>query len=222
MSSKLDKLKLLYKHLADLGYKEEASEISNFTKEEPMTIGFLDGGLNIGSFLESGDDEIDPYYINEVLSIAKIKGFDGDCAEAAIAIRDTLFPDDAKIIAAVNKWKFKTLGEMEGHVAVEWNGRYWDAEGEKSIEQIESWGQIDEAFLPEEYPDYDFISKDNIKRLANNVEILYPTDEKLINNFGGCNLIEIKKKLRDAEVMVEKIREEKIKAFHRRSRNNPA
>jgi ligand-binding sensor protein len=48
------------------------------------------------------------------------------------------------------------------------------------------------------------------------VEILYPTDEELINNFGGCNLIDIKKKLRDAEVMVEKIREEKIKAFHRR------
>ena len=217
MSPKLGKLKVLQKHLIELGHNKEASKIPNFIMEDPMTIGFSHGGLNIGSFVESGDDEIDPDYINKVLSIAKIKGFSGNCAEAAIAIRDILFAESgAKIIAAVNKWKFKEFGEMEGHVAVEWGERYWDAEGEKPIEQIESWGQIDEASLPEEYPDYDFISKDNIERLANNVEILYPTDEELINNFGGCNLIDIKKKLRDAEVMVEKIREEKIKAFHRR------
>jgi hypothetical protein len=209
MSSKLDKLKLLYKHLANLGHKKEASKIPNFIMEDPMTIGFSHGGLNIGSFVESGDDEIDPDYINEVLSIAKIKGFGGDCAEAAIAIRDILFAESgAKIIAAVNKWKFKEFGEMEGHVAVEWGERYWDAEGEKPIERIESWGMLDETSLPEEYPNYDF-TNDNLKLIPYEVEILYPTDDELIENFGGCNLDSLKRRLRDSEKILEKRREKK-------------
>ena len=38
MSSKLDKLKLLYEHLADLGYKEEASKILEEAKSEKIRI----------------------------------------------------------------------------------------------------------------------------------------------------------------------------------------
>lgn len=209
MSPKLGKLKVLQRHLMELGHNKEASKIPNFIMEDPMTLGFSHGGLNIGSFVESGDDEIDPDYINEVLSIAKIKGFGGDCAEAAIAIRDILFSESgAKIIAAVNKWKFKEFGEMEGHVAVEWNERYWDAEGEKPFERIESWGMLDEASLPEEYPNYDF-TDDNLKIIPYEVEILYPTDEELIKNFGGCNLDSFKRALRDAEKILEKRRERK-------------
>jgi hypothetical protein len=84
---------------------------------------------------------------------------------------------------------------MVGHVAVEYGDMYWDAEGQKNWEDIESWGMLDE-----EDPDYDFGDdpEEKINR-AYEVEKIYPTREDLLESFGGCNLGEKKKILSDVK-----------------------
>lgn len=131
---------------------------------------------------------------------AKFRGFGGECAEVAIAINDVLFNDEGILVAAVNKWLWENEGRMVGHVAVEWNGAYWDAEGKKEWENIESWGMLD----PED-PDYDFGTEDSELKVerANDVERVAPSKEELVEYFGGCNLSSLIERLEKADRAVE-------------------
>lgn len=132
---------------------------------------------------------------------AKLRGFGGECAEVAIAINDVLFNDEGILVAAVNKWLWENEGRMVGHVAVEWNRSYWDAEGKKEWENIESWGMLD----PED-PDYDFGTEDSELKVerANEVERVAPSKEELVEYFGGCNLSDLIRKLETIDSNLEK------------------
>jgi len=132
-----------------------------------------------------------------VLEKAGLYGFGGKCAEAAIAINDVLFNEEGRLVAAVNRWLWEKEGRMVGHVAVEWNGAYWDAEGKKEWENIESWGMLDERD-----EDYDF--GDNPEQNATDVEKLYPPKEELLEYFGGCDLSSL---VRALEVADKKVRD---------------
>lgn len=123
---------------------------------------------------------------------AKLRGFGGECAEAAIAINDVLFNDEGILVAAVNKWLWENEGRMVGHVAVEWNGAYWDAEGKKEWEDIESWGMLDES-------DEDYNFGNNPEQNANEVEKIYPSKEELLKYFGGCDLSSLVRALEVAD-----------------------
>jgi len=71
------------------------------------------------------------------------EGFGGACGAAAVAIRRALFPE-GRLVAAVNKAFYEDAGIMIGHVAVEVDGVYYDADGKpKEWEEIESWGMLD-------------------------------------------------------------------------------
>jgi hypothetical protein len=131
---------------------------------------------------------LNTHQISLILKKANMYGFGGECAETAIAINDVLFNGKGKIVAAVNKWLWENEERIVGHVAVEWNGTYWDSEGEKEWEDIESWGMLD----PDD-EDYDF--GDDKEQNAYEVEKIYPDKEELIDLFGGCNLPEKKKLL---------------------------
>jgi hypothetical protein len=132
-------------------------------------------------------------------------GFGGECAETAIAINDVLFGDEGVLVAAANKWLWENEGRMVGHVAVEWSGAYWDAEGKKEWEEIEHWGMLD----PED-PDYDFGTEDSELKAerANEVERVAPSNAELIEYFGGCNLPDLIKKLEiiDNDIAKDKTR----------------
>ena len=187
----------LYSALNRLGFYKEAADlkelIPDMIKEDPLTTAFAFGNLNIGSFVESGDDiEVDFDQVDKILKRAELEGFGGMCAEAAIAMNEVIFGGKGKLVAAVNK-KLWEEGRFLGHVAVEWEGSYWDADGEKTWDEIESWGMVDEND-----EDYSFENKDDLY----NVERIYPTEEELYDMFGGCNLEDLKRALYEAKAEV--------------------
>jgi hypothetical protein len=193
----------LYSALKRFGFHKEASDlkdlIPNSVSADPLATAFAFGDLNIGAFVESGDEsDLDIDHINSVLSRAKMHGFSGECAEAAVAINEVLFNREGTIVAAVNKWLYENEERFVGHVAVEWNGRYWDAEGEKDWEEIESWGMADEL-------DYDFEKPEQ----AYEVEKIYPSKDELLEMFGGCNLKNMIKKLELADIEIYNEKETK-------------
>ncbi len=128
----------------------------------------------------------------QILEKAKIEGFSGVCAEAAVAINNVLFDGEGTLVAAVNKYLWEKDGRMIGHVAVyyEPDGSYWDTEGEKDWEEIESWGMLD----PED-PDYEFPNEE----AAYEVIRLEPSEDELLVQFGGCSYPEKVRKLRRAK-----------------------
>jgi len=66
------------------------------------------------------------------------------------------------------------------------DGSYWDAEGEKDWEDIESWGMLD----PED-SDYEFPNEE----AAYEVIRLEPSEDELFAQFGGCSYPEKVRKL---------------------------
>lgn len=73
-----------------------------------------------------------------------LHGFSGDCPEAAILINQKVFQNKGKLIGAFNKAMLEYGQHPLGHVAVLYNGNYWDADAKpKSIDEIESWGMLD-------------------------------------------------------------------------------
>lgn len=191
MSKTKNYLHDLSQQLKNLGHEEAASDVSTLSFD-PLDLGFASGKLNLESFSESGDEsEIDPEHVKKVLERASLYGFGGECAEAAIAINDVLFNEEGRIVAAINKWLWKKEGKIIGHVAVEWNGSYWDSEGEKDWGGIESWGMLDESDL-----DYEF---EGDKEAPYLVEKIYPSKKELVEMFGGCNLGSMIKKLERAD-----------------------
>jgi hypothetical protein len=186
----------LSKELKNLGHEGAASDISSLSSSlsfEPMDLAFAAGKLNLGAFSESGDEsEIDIDHVQKVLARAKIYGFGGECAEAAIAINDVLFNEEGRLVAAINKWLWDKEKRIVGHVAVQVGDDYWDSNGKKSWEEIESWGMLDEND-----PDYNL--GDSPEENAFAVEKIYPSSDDLIEMFGGCNLSAFVRVLEDAD-----------------------
>ena len=142
----------------------------------------------------------------KILELASLEGFSGACAEAAIAINNVLFDGEGTLVAAVNKHLWTKDKRMVGHVAVffEPDGSYWDTEGEKEWEEIESWGMLE----PED-PDYNFNTEDEAYETVR----LEPTEEELIEYFGGCLYPKMVRQLNNAKL---KVLENKLKNFARR------
>lgn len=93
----------------------------------------------------------------EILTLAKEKGFNGfsgECAEAAIAINQILFNNEGQLLAALN-CAFEEKNIILGHFCLsipdeDWNMVCIDSDGyPKPDEDILSWGMLDEF-------DYDY------------------------------------------------------------------
>lgn len=70
-------------------------------------------------------------------------GFGGRCYAAAKEINEKVFDNKGLLVAAVNKFWY-LRGRFLGHVAVLYDGVYWDADARpKTWEDIESWGMLD-------------------------------------------------------------------------------
>lgn len=98
----------------------------------------------------------------DILTLAKEKGFEGfsgECAEAAIAINQVLFDNEAKLLAALN-CAFEEKNIIIGHFCLsipdeDWKEVCIDSDGfPKSDEDILSWGILDELD-----PDYQSLAK---------------------------------------------------------------
>lgn len=73
-------------------------------------------------------------------------GWGGKCGAAAIQINQEVFNNQGRLVVAANKYMWQKFYSLIGHVAVEYNGVYWDADAKpKSWEEIESWGMIDDT-----------------------------------------------------------------------------
>lgn len=192
-----DKLKDLAKELDQLGLRGESSDVGKLSiKMAPVEVATM-FGLNPNIMMEKSPDDngIDIGRILKVLSKAKLVGFGGECAETAIAINRVLFYGEGIVIAIVNKHIYETTRELVGHVAVEYNGKFYDCDGQKEFERVESW-----AMLDENDPEYSF---DTTEQAYEAVKI-YPSDEELMSYFGGCNLEDKMRQLELAEMEVEK------------------
>ena len=85
-----------------------------------------------------------------------LSGFGGDCPEAAILINNRVFQNKGKIVGAFNKAMLEYGDHPLGHIAVLFNGEYWDADARpKTLDEIESWGMLDYTD-----PDYEELADD--------------------------------------------------------------
>lgn len=73
----------------------------------------------------------------------------GWCGSSAIEINHRVFGGKGRYVAGINEFLFDVHGRFIGHVAVLHGGRYWDARGEISEEDLLGWGMLDY-----EDPDY--------------------------------------------------------------------
>jgi Uncharacterized low-complexity proteins len=96
----------------------------------------------------------DPYTAK--IKALKLSGFGGLCGVAAVEINNKVFKGKGTLVAALNKWWWKNFKRAIGHAAVKYRGKYYDAEGLKDLEDIESWGMLDPGD-----PDYEG-SEENI------------------------------------------------------------
>jgi hypothetical protein len=79
---------------------------------------------------------------------ANLQGFGGDCPEAAIFINKNIFQNRGKIVGAFNRAFLEYGQDPIGHIAVLYNGNYWDADAKpKNLDEIESWGMLDPTDL---------------------------------------------------------------------------
>lgn len=103
---------------------------------------------------------IRPDDIEAVLCRAKalgLRGFGGHCASAAVAINRVLFDGRGEIIGIFNG-AFESKDRLIGHVVVDFEGIYWDADATpKGADDVEHWGMLD-------HEDTDY--KDEAKRLG--------------------------------------------------------
>lgn len=82
--------------------------------------------------------------ISQKIKDLKLYGFGGFCADAAIQINHKIFNGDGEYIVAANKFLFEKENRIVGHVAVRYNDKLWDVEGETTEDKLESWGMVDE------------------------------------------------------------------------------
>lgn len=115
---------------------------------------------------------------------ANLKGFGGDCPEAAIFINKNIFQGSGKIVGAFNRAFLEHGQDPIGHVAVLYNGNYWDADAKpKHLDDIESWGMLDptDADYEEKADEYGFDWNDDT---ASEVIIIrFNNDQSLLDFF---------------------------------------
>lgn len=204
MEKKLSKPMVLnlFAALKRLGLHKEAANLEDIIRstitedsfsvtENPITLAVALRELGPNALDTPLDEfEINTEHVQKVLDRAGLYGFGGECAEAAIAINDVLFNEEGKLVAAVNKWLWENEGRAVGHIAVEWNGEYWDAKGKKDWVEIESWGMVDES---------EFDSDLEEEEKAYSVRMIYLSKKDAIQMFGDCNLKDMIKKLEKAD-----------------------
>lgn len=79
---------------------------------------------------------------SDKIKALKIYGFGGQCGAAAIDINEKIFDGQGTLVAAVNEFWFER-GRILGHVAVKYDGKYYDATGEIGEEELLAWGMVD-------------------------------------------------------------------------------
>jgi hypothetical protein len=88
--------------------------------------------------------------VQDILNAARLDGWAGQCFVAAYAINQVLFGGKGELVGSYNEALMNRDARFTGHVAVKFDGVYWDSDGRpKSIDDIESWGMVDS-----EDPDY--------------------------------------------------------------------
>ncbi len=175
--------------------------------------------------LKEEDDrlEINLDFVSDVLKKAKIEGFGGACAEAAEAINEVLFFGQGEIVGIFNKWAWDTFDAPMGHVVVGWRDKYFDAEGERTYEEVASFGQIDEESgctdaidllgNKKEKEDATKLSDKELHRKYSYqwdispyevIEISYLDNPGAFAPFDRCNLEESKRVLEESEKAIER------------------
>ena len=85
-----------------------------------------------------------PRGIPDKIRSLNLNGFGGDCPEAAVLINNNVFKNKGKIVGVFNRAMLEYGQHPLGHVAVLYNGDYWDADAKpKTFDEIESWGMLD-------------------------------------------------------------------------------
>ena len=84
--------------------------------------------------------------IGENIRRLGLHGEDGLCGLAAIEINERIFGGNGSYIAALSK-PWLAEGLFVGHVAVYRGGRYWDARGALSLEELLGYGGEDPALV---------------------------------------------------------------------------
>jgi hypothetical protein len=122
--------------------------------------------------------------IPSLIKKLNLSGFGGDCPEAAILINKRVFQGKGKIMGAFNKPMLEYGRHPLGHVAVLFDGNYWDADGRpKTLDEIESWGMLDYTD-----PDYEELADDygidwNEKTAEEIMVIQFPDDKSVLRLF---------------------------------------
>lgn len=114
-------------------------------------------------------------------------GFGGRCGQAAVAINRAVFGGRGKLVGAFNE-AFYEAGRLTGHVAVFYQGSYWDSDARpKSFDEIESWGMLDTSD-----PDYEeFAIEKGIEwndETASKVARFEMTEDEALEAFGKDQL----------------------------------
>ena len=122
--------------------------------------------------------------ISDKIRHADLRGFSGNCPEAAILINRNIFQNKGKLVGAFNRAFLKYGQHPIGHVAVLYNGNYWDADAKpKHLDEIESWGMLDptDPDYEENADDYGFDWNDDT---ASDVVIIeFNNDQQLLDLF---------------------------------------
>ena len=148
---------------------------------------------------------MDPRYYATVLAHARehgFRGFGGYCGKAAIAINRVLFDSKGKLVGALNK-AFLVHGRAIGHVAVRYQGAFWDSDGKrKTIDEVESWGMLDAS-------DSDYIEGAEAlgfaldDTAADDVEIvMFDNEAEVMQHFDDGDLAHMERVLQAAKARV--------------------
>jgi hypothetical protein len=141
----------------------------------------------------TGEVEIGVDRAETIIEESGIEGFNGDCGEAAKAIGEVIFDGRGEMAFAINP-HHRGLDEWIGHAA--WKGpkgRFWDATGRISKEELRKWGH-----LPYTGPDADL--SDEKRYDGAEVLCLRPDEESLTRNLFFVEPARTKKeKLREAK-----------------------
>lgn len=162
--------------------------------------------------------------VSDQIQAAGMRGFGGNCFQAAIDINNQFFNGEGEYVLAYNK-AFMDHGVLYGHAAVLHDGVYWDADGKpKEVYDIESWGMLDE-----DDPDYIDLAKELgfvfDENTAYDVGMKVVDENTLrqycpINEEDGIKLPDLEV---DDELMVGKFKNRKatIKGFTKDKHNQP-
>jgi hypothetical protein len=144
---------------------------------------------------------LSPKKADEIIRAAQLEGFGGRCGRVAIAINRVVFADKGRYVIATNPAINKHRGRLfMGHVAVEWKGRLFDANGIIDDEDtMESWGVVDHADS-----DYAYLTEDQAQdgqlHYIDDLFQSHAAQEKAIETGtrGQCPLRDVERALREA------------------------